>query len=113
MNVWKIEYWSEGENKSPIEKWLNKLEKNQIKNVYKEIGFLKKLGNELKLPHSKALGGGLFELREKEFGYRIYCGFQGQYLIILLAAGDKTGQDRDIKIARERLFKIKNVSTVV
>ena len=106
MNVWKIEYWSEGANKSPIEKWLNKLDKIQFKFVTKELDILVLSGNELRLPHSKALGKGLFELREREFGYRIYYGFNGRYLIILLTAGDKTTQERDIKVARERLLKI-------
>ncbi len=66
---------------------------------------LEEIGNELRLPHSKALGDGLFELPERRHGYRIYYGFNGKSLIILLAAGDKTSQERDIKIARERLTK--------
>ncbi len=107
MGAWKIGYWSEGENKSPITKWIDKLEKKQIKSISKLLDMLEILGNELGQSHSKALGRGLFELREKEFGYRIYYGFQGKYLVILLAAGDKTSQERDIKIARERLLKIK------
>jgi len=106
MNLWKIEYWSEGENKSPVEKWLSKLDRDHFKSIYKEIVFLKKEGNEIKLPHSKALGRGLFELRDRNFGYRIYYGFQGKNLIILLTAGDKTSQEKDIKVARERLLKI-------
>lgn len=106
MNVWKIEYWSEDKNKSPVEKWLSKLDKVQFRFVTKELDVLVLSGNELRLPHSKALGKGLFELRDREFGYRIYYGFKGRYLIILLAAGDKTSQERDIKMARERLLKI-------
>ncbi len=106
MNVWKIKYWSEGPNKSPVEKWMSKLDKVQFRFVTKELDVLELSGNELRLPHSKALGKGLFELREREFGYRIYYSFQGKCLIILLAAGDKTSQDRDIKVARERLLKI-------
>lgn len=106
MNLWKIEYWSESTGKSPIEKWLSKLDKEQIKSVTQGFDVLILSGNELKLPHSKALGRGLFELRENKFGYRIYYGFKGKCLIVLVAAGDKTSQDRDIKVARERLLKI-------
>ena len=106
MSNWKIEYWSEGANKSPVQKWLDKLDKIQFRFVIKELDMLILSGNELRLPHSKALGKGLFELREREFGYRIYYGFHGKSLIILLAAGDKTSQDRDVKVARERLLKI-------
>ncbi len=75
--------------------------------VFIQISQLEKVGNKLGLPHSKALGKGLFELREMQYGYRIYYGFHGKCVIIVLGAGDKTSQDRDIKIARDRLFQIK------
>jgi len=35
---------------------VEKLDKNQIQMIYKQLEILKKLGNELGLPHSKALG---------------------------------------------------------
>jgi len=34
-------------------------------------------------------------------GYRIYCGEDGNKLVILLIGGDKSSQDRDIKKAKE------------
>ena len=68
---------------------------------------LEELGNELKLPHSRALGKGLFELRERQFGYRVYYCFKGNQLIILLTAGDKKTQEKDIKIAYKRLLENK------
>ena len=34
-------------------------------------------------------------------GYRIYCGEEDDKLIILLAGGDKSSQDNDIKQALE------------
>ena len=74
-----------------------------VKAVAKEIKILEKTGNELKLPHSKPLGYGLFELRERRFGYRIYYGFINNNIIILVVAGNKKSQKSDIKIARERL----------
>lgn len=103
---WKVEYWSEAHLKSPIEKWFLNLTKEQVKSVAKELRMLEEIGNDLKLPHSKALGRGLFELRERRFGYRIYYAFQNKCLIILLAAGDKTSQEKDIKMARQRLSKL-------
>lgn len=87
--------------------WINKLIKDQSNAIFKKLYILEELGNELELPHSKSLGKGLFELREMEYGYRIYYGFHGKHVIILLAAGDKTSQDRDIKIARQRLAILK------
>ncbi len=107
MKRWKIEYWDPGRGKNPIEKWFDKLTKEQLKSVAKEITMLQKAGNELKLPHSRALGKGLFELRERRYGYRIYYGFRGEFVIILFAAGDKKSQEKDIAVARERLSEFK------
>jgi putative addiction module killer protein len=106
MKKWFIRYWTESLRKSSIEQWLNELTKEQLKSVAKELKMLALAGNELKMPHSKALGKGLFELRERRYGYRIYYGFQDNQVIILLAVGDKKSQEKDIKIARERLSKI-------
>jgi len=105
VKKWNIEYWVAGTGKSPIEKWLEKLTTEQFKSIAKELSILEKIGNELKLPHSRSLGNGLFELRERRFGYRVYYCFYGDKLIILLAAGDKQSQENDIKVARERLMK--------
>ncbi|OGT51875.1 MAG: hypothetical protein A3E84_05455 [Gammaproteobacteria bacterium RIFCSPHIGHO2_12_FULL_42_13] len=63
-------------------------------------------GNELKLPHSRALGGGLFELRERRFGLRLYYCFKPDQTILIAHAGDKSKQEADIDKSRSI---IKNV----
>lgn len=70
-----------------------------------KIRLLSEIGNELRLPHSKSLSQGLFELRERKYGLRIYYGFKKKQIIILLAAGNKTSQPKDIKTARERFLQ--------
>ena len=104
--IWNIEYWDEENGKSPIKKWLYDLPKEHFIKVTKEIRLLEIIGNKVKPPHSKALGDKLFELREQKYGYRIYYGFKESKIIIILTAGDKTNQDRDIKLARKRLSQI-------
>ena len=101
MNKWKLKYWSE--TGSSLEIWFDKLTKEQFTNVAKELKLLECCGNQLRLPHSRALGGKLFELRERRFGYRIYYTFQGDHIIVLLHGGDKSSQKIDIKIAKVRL----------
>ena len=64
-------------------------------------------GHTLHLPHSKSLGKGLFELRERRFGYRIYYKFGQDKTVILLHAGDKSRQANDIIRARLIQQKLK------
>ena len=106
MQKWHIQYWIGSSKKNSIEQWLDKLTKEQLKSVAKELKMLELTGNLLKMPHSKALGEGLFELRERRYGYRIYYGFHGKQTIILLVAANKKSQESDIKTARERLAKM-------
>lgn len=55
------------------------------------------LGN---LGDHRSVGGGVVELRiHYGPGYRVYLGIYGQELIILLCAGDKGSQDKDIRKA--------------
>jgi putative addiction module killer protein len=103
---WTVTYWSEENEKQPVERWLDTLTKEQLKSVAKELLMLERCGNTLRLPHSRALGKGLFELRDKHFGYRIYYGFLPNRTTLLLHAGDKSSQKKDIEIARLRLTKL-------
>lgn len=53
---------------------------------------------------SKSLGDGLHELKiDVGPGYRIYFGSIGQQMILLLCAGNKKSQQKDIDKAKEYL----------
>jgi putative addiction module killer protein len=50
----------------------------------------------------KAVGSGVYELRADHGpGYRLYCAFAGQQIILLLCGGDKSTQQRDIERAQK------------
>src|SRR3990167_6213536 len=102
--AWKIKYLDS------VESWLGSLNKPQLKSIAKELRLVELCGNELKLPHSKSLGGGLFELRERRFGLRIYYCFDQEQVVLLLHAGDKGTQTKDIKMAKNLLAKVRGES---
>jgi putative addiction module killer protein len=50
----------------------------------------------------KPVGENITELRiHAGAGYRVYCGFQGKHWVLLLCAGDKSSQPRDIAKAKK------------
>lgn len=75
------------------------------------VELLIKHGPNLSLPHSRALGGGLFELRPKGrsgIGRALYGFVAEQRVIVLHAFIKKTQQTpgRDIKKARDRIKEV-------
>jgi putative addiction module killer protein len=91
--------------RKPIKNWIVELDDDSFKKVDKLFGLLKSLGRDLRPPHCRFLGEGLFELRDTASGpgYRIYYTWQDDILVILLAAGDKGSQEKDIEMVRRRL----------
>ena len=70
-------------------------------------------GPNLRLPHSRALSGGLFELRPRGrsgIGRVFYCFLVGQRVVVLHAFIKKTQQtpERDLKKARDRMKEVHN-----
>jgi putative addiction module killer protein len=103
---WTLKYWCNDEDESPVEEWFGLLNREQFKSVAKELKLLELCGNSLKLPHSRSLKKGLFELRERKYGFRIYYIFLRNRIILMVHAGDKHTQNKDIDIARERLKQL-------
>ena len=103
--IWEIVMWESHSGKRPVEKWIKDLPHTHKRKIDKLFGLLEEFGPMLSLPHNKNLGGGLYELRDTSTGpgYRIYYGIHDTHLVILLTAGDKTSQERDIITARKRL----------
>lgn len=101
----RVVCWSGGTGKKPVRDWISELDDLAFRKVDKMIGLLRALGRDLRPPHCRFLGEGLFELRDTATGpgFRIYYMWQEDTLVILLAAGDKNSQERDIETARRRL----------
>lgn len=70
-------------------------------------------GLDLRLPHSRALGDGLFELRARGrvgIGRTFYCFVVGRRVVVVHAFVKKTQQtpDRELRIARRRAKELQD-----
>jgi phage-related protein len=77
------------------------------------IELLMEFGPDLRMPHSRALGGGLFELRPRGRegdGRALYCYVKDRRVIILHAFIKKTRATpaRELAIARQRMKEVEN-----
>ena len=76
-------------------------------------GLLEEFGLDLRMPHSRAMGSGLFELRcrgAEGIGRAFYCTIQGRNIVILHGFVKKTQETpaSELRIARKRLKEVKN-----
>ena len=72
---------------------------------------LMEFGPDLRMPHSKAMGTGLFELRPRGregIGRAMYCFVSGERIFILHAFIKKTQAtpERELRIARKRMKEV-------
>jgi len=103
----EVRCWVSKTGKRPVKEWIAALDDSAFLKVDKMIGLLRELGRSEALPHTRYLGDNIWELRDRSTGpgYRIYYTWEGNTLVILLAAGTKRSQERDIKIAKRRLIR--------
>lgn len=94
----EIRQYVDRQGRAPFLKWLNALSDEAQARVSASLERLE-LGN---LSAIKSVGAGVQEIRV-HFGpgYRIYFGWDGARLVILLAGGIKNGQQNDIARAKK------------
>ena len=77
------------------------------------VELLTEFGPSLRLPHSRAFGDGLFELRPRGrsgIARAFYCFLVGKRVVVLHAFIKKTQEtpDRELKLARKRMKELPN-----
>ena len=77
------------------------------------IELLTQHGQSLRLPHSKAFGDGLFELRPRgrsSIGRAFYCFLLGKRVVVVHAFIKKTQEtpDKELKLARKRVKELQH-----
>ncbi len=106
--VFAIEYFHE-RVRDEVESW----PVDVLADYARIVGLLGAHGPNLKLPYSRAMGGGLFELRPRGrsgIGRAFYCFHLGRRVVILHAFIKKSQQtpDRELRRARSRLKELTN-----
>jgi phage-related protein len=77
------------------------------------VELLMEFGPNIRMPYSRPMGGGLFELRPRGrggLGRVFYCFVAGQHVIILHAFMKKTQEtpEHELRIARRRMKEVQN-----
>lgn len=80
-------------------KWLN-----ELKDPIGRVAIIKRIERAEKgnFGDHKSVGNGIFEMRiDVGAGYRVYYGQSGKKIYLLLCGGNKSSQDKDIRLAKE------------
>jgi putative addiction module killer protein len=101
LKDYSLRYYVAANGKRPFAEWLFSLsDRNAAARVQIRLERLR-LGN---FGDVRSLGKGLSELRiDVGPGYRVYFAIEGKSVVLLLFAGDKATQQKDIRRAREYL----------
>ena len=79
---WRIEEFRTAAGETPVRAFISGLHGDAKAEAVALIKLAEALGSKLREPHSKALGGGLFELRRNQV--RLFYVFEPGYVIRLL-----------------------------
>jgi phage-related protein len=106
--AWTVTYFSER-----LQHHIYNLPKDILGDYLRLLDLLEVYGADLRMPHSKALGDKLFELRpsgEEGIGRVFYCTLKGKRIVVLHSFVKKTEQtpQKELRIARKRLREIQN-----
>ncbi len=92
----EIKFYQDAKGKIPFLEWVNSIKDSNVRaRIFKRIDRIV-LGN---LGDYRKISGyeNLFELRfDIASGYRIYFSFDGKEIVLILGAGDKSTQNKDI-----------------
>ena len=91
-----------------VEKFLKNLDSGFAAEIYSTIELLETYGHNLSMPHTKPIGGGLWELRiSGRYASRIVYGFHKNSIVLLVALKKQKMALRrgDIILAEERFHE--------
>jgi putative addiction module killer protein len=97
MDTIEVRQYQTADGRIPFAEWIAALRDRQANQAIAARITRLQAGNR---GDWKAVGSGVFELRiDTGPGYRVYCGQAGETLVLLLCAGSKRTQTKDIEHA--------------
>ena len=109
---WTILTYETSSGKKPVDDFIKKQQPQGRSKIIHIVRLLRQYGNMLGLPHSKALGGGLYELRIRgKEELRIFYCFSSQKTAYLLHAFKKQTQQTPQKELEFALTRMKELLT--
>jgi len=97
MSFIEVRQYQTADGRKPFGAWLDRLRDEQAR--ARIAARIDRMQSGLR-GDWKAVGADVFELRiDHGPGYRVYCGQDGNALVLLLCGGDKRTQKRDIEVA--------------
>ncbi len=106
--MWSVQYFNARVRKD-IEDWPVGIYADYLR----LIQLMERHGVDLRMPHSRAMGNGLFELRckgQEGIGRAFYCTPVGREIVVLHSFIKKTQEtpERELAVARKRLKEVRN-----
>lgn len=110
---WRILTYETNRGGKPVDKFIKKQQPQARSKIAHNVRLLRQYGNMLGMPHSKTLGGGLYELRVrgKEELRMFYC-FAKHKTIYLLHAFKKQKQQTSHKELELALSRMKELTKI-
>ncbi|MBI3290617.1 type II toxin-antitoxin system RelE/ParE family toxin [Candidatus Microgenomates bacterium] len=111
--AWNIETYETASGEKIVDEFIKKQQPQTIAKIAHDVKLLKQYGNKLGLPHSKALGAGLYELRirGREEIRILYCFRPGKTIYLLHGFKKQTKQIplRELDVALQRMKDLTSI----
>ena len=106
---YRILFWQNKSGDKPVAKWIKSLHADDqayLGDLFKDLALDGPRSNPKIFKHIEGELWEIRDLRSHSPGYRIYFGFDsGTVVCLVVNAGDKKSQQRDIELAKKRLKK--------
>ena len=113
--IWEIIYYDTPSGKEVIKDFIDGLQENTQAKLGRQLDLLEEHGNQLGMPHAKAMGGGLIELRVRgKQEVRVFYAFalgKRIYLLHGFVKKTQTTPQKELDIARQRQAEVAKRNT--